>query len=172
MKANKGEKISAHSLCVTAVLSALICILTMIPRIPIPLGYAHLGDAAIFLAVLYIGHREGALAASIGSALADFLGGFLIWILPTLLIKYGMAEIVWHVAGNQSKLLSVRVFAGMLLSALWMVAGYTLAGAVLYGGLAIGLTSTPGLALEGGINLLAAYAAGLVFGRLGVFSHH
>lgn len=162
--------ISAHSICLTAVLAALICILTMVPRIPIPLGYAHLGDAAIFLLVLYAGRRESALAASIGSALADFLGGFPIWILPTLLIKYVMVEIVWHAAGEKPRLMSFRVLAGMLLSAVWMVVGYTLSGALLYGGLATGSTMVPGLVLEGIVNLVAAYAAGIILERSGLFS--
>lgn len=162
--------LSVHSLCLTAGMAALICILTMVPKIPIPLGYAHLGDAAIFLVVLLTGRREGALAASLGSALADFLGGFPIWVLPTLMIKYGMAEILWHTAGGHKKGLSWRAAGGMVLSAAWMVLGYTLAGAVLYGGLAVGLTSTPGLLLEGGVNILAALAAGMVLQRSGFFS--
>ena len=36
-----------RTICVTAVLAALIFVLTYVPKIPIPLGYAHLGDAAI-----------------------------------------------------------------------------------------------------------------------------
>ena len=162
--------VSVRTLCRTAVMAALICILTMVPRIPIPLGYAHLGDAAIFLVVLFAGRKEGAMAASIGSAFADLLGGFPIWIVPTLLIKFGMAEILWRIAGEQTKLFTLKTFSGMFLSAAWMVLGYTLAGALLYGGLAVGLTSTPGLALEGGVNLLAAYAAGIVLERSGCFN--
>ena len=162
--------VSVRTLCRTAVMAALICILTMVPRIPIPLGYAHLGDAAIFLVVLFVGRKEGAMAASIGSAFADFLGGFPIWVVPTLLIKFGMAEILWRIAGRQTKLFTLKTFSGMFLSAAWMVLGYTLAGALLYGGLAVGLTSTPGLALEGGVNLLAAYAAGIVLERSGCFN--
>lgn len=162
--------LSVRSLCMTAVMTAFICIMTVVPRIPIPLGYAHLGDAAIFLAVLYTGRREGALAASIGSALADFLGGFPIWILPTLIIKYIMAEIVWNASGRQGQgtLLSVRTFVGFCLSALWMVFGYTAAGAVLYGGIEAGLTSTPGLLLEGVVNILAAFAAVGLISRTGL----
>ena len=47
--------------------------MTFVPRIPIPLGYAHLGDAVIFLSFLYFNRREAALAAAIGSCLSDFL---------------------------------------------------------------------------------------------------
>lgn len=168
----QSSAISVRSLCLTAVMAAFICIMTLVPRIPIPLGYAHLGDAALFLAVLYVGRREGAVAASIGSAFADFLGGFSIWIIPTLFIKYIMAELLWKFARPDErswKLFSARTLLGFVLSGLWMAAAYTSAGAALYGGIEAGLTSTPGLLLEAGINIVAAYGAAVVLDRTGLF---
>ena len=82
--------VSTKTLCLTAVLAAFVFIMTFVPKIPIPLGYAHLGDAVIYLLVLFISRREACLAAAIGSAFADLMGGFPIWILPTLIIKWVM----------------------------------------------------------------------------------
>lgn len=172
VQGNQQSAISTRSLCQAAVMAAFICIMTLVPKIPIPLGYAHLGDAAIFLMVLYVGRREGAIAASIGSAFADFLGGFSIWIVPTLLIKYIMAEILWRFARPDMEkwgLFSGRTFSGLLLSSLWMAFSYTLAGALLYGGIEAGLTSTPGLLLEGGLNMAVAYGAGRALERTSFF---
>ena len=87
------KNFTTKELCFTAILTAVIFVMTFVPKIPIPLGYAHLGDAAIFLAVVIAGGRQGAIAAAIGSALADFIGGFPIWVVPTLVIKYVMAYI-------------------------------------------------------------------------------
>ena len=157
----------ARTLCFAAVAAVLTFIMTVFPKVPIPLGYAHLGDAVIFLAALYMGRREAGLAAAIGSALADLLGGFPIWIIPTLIIKYVMVEIVSRSAGDNWKLLSLPVLVGFVLSSLWMAAAYTLAGAAIYGSLAAGLTSTPGLLLEGLINTVAAFAAGAVLVKAG-----
>ena len=64
---------TTKSICLSAVLAAIVFIMTFVPRIPIPLGYAHLGDAVIFLSFLYFNRREAALAAAIGSCLSDFL---------------------------------------------------------------------------------------------------
>lgn len=166
---DKKVPISARKLCITAVMAALVFIMTIVPRIPIPLGYAHLGDAVIFLVVLYIGRREGALAASIGSAFADFIGGFPIWIIPTIIIKYIMAEILGRVACHSDgkyRLFSVRTMLGLVLSSIWMAFGYTIAGAILYGSIAVGLTSAPGLLLEGAINILAAYGVGSFLNKI------
>ena len=52
-----------------------------------------------------------------------------------------------------------RTALGFFLSAVWLVVGYTLAGAVLYGSLEAGLTSTPGL-IAGRMNMAAAFGVG------------
>ena len=165
--------ISTRSICLTAVMTALVFIMTAVPRIPIPLGYAHLGDAMIFLVVLYGGYKEGALAASVGSALADLIGGFPIWIVPTLIIKYVMAVIIWKMLQDKTAhyhIFSKVVLAALVWSDLWMVLGYTLSGAILYGGLTVGLTATPGLAVKGLLNLFVAIGGALILERSGGFS--
>ena len=78
-------------LCLTAVMAAITCIATMVIQIPIPLGYAHLGDAFILLTVLFIGRKSGIWAGGIGSALADLLTGYAYWAIPTFIIKSLMA---------------------------------------------------------------------------------
>ncbi len=153
----KQKTFTPHELCITAVMTAVVFLATFIPRIPIPLGYAHLGDAAIFLIVLSLGRREALLAACLGSALSDLLGGFPLWILPTLLIKFIMADIVWRVARTGSITPDRRrMITAFLLASAWMVIGYTVFGALLYDSLAAGLASAPGLIMEGLLNSLAA----------------
>jgi uncharacterized membrane protein len=163
--------LTTRSICKTAVMTALICLMTVVPRIPIPLGYAHLGDAVIFLVVLYVGYKEGAIAASLGSAMADLIGGFPIWVIPTVIIKYGMVVIIWEILRRNSghgKILSPWMLLSVLLSALWMVLGYTIGGAILYGGIDVGLTATPGLIFEGLFNGIIAVGAGIVLEKAGL----
>lgn len=148
-------KFTVKEICLTALFTALVFVMTFVPKIPIPLGYAHLGNAAVFLGVVLIGRRSGAIAGSIGSALADLIGGFAIWIIPTLIIKYVMAMIFAYIGGQlktSSFTLSRRSITGLTLACLWMVVSYTLAGAFLYDSLAAGLASAPGLAMEGLLN--------------------
>ena len=86
---------STREIVFTGLMTALVFIATFVPHIPIPLGYAHLGDAVIFLLALLVPRRPAIIAACLGSALADLLGGFALWAVPTIVIKYGMAEIVY-----------------------------------------------------------------------------
>ena len=131
----------------TAMMSAFVFIATFVPKIPIPLGYAHLGDAAIFLIVIYCGRRVGITSGIIGSALADLLSGFPIWIVPTIFIKAAMAETFY-------RLHEKNFIIALILACLVMTAGYTVFGAALYDSWSAGLASTPGLLAESVINAI------------------
>lgn len=80
----------------TGIMTALVFIATFVIKIPIPAtdGYIHLGDCMIFLAALLLGWKYGAFAAGIGSMLADLIGGYPHWAIPTLIIKALMAILV------------------------------------------------------------------------------
>ena len=152
---------TAREISLTAAMTAVVFLLTFVPKIPIPLGYAHLGDAAIFVMVCLAGRREALVAACAGSILADFMGGFPLWIGPTLIIKWAMAETFLHVSdmSNEDFIKSPRTLLALVLACLVMAAGYTAFGAVLYDSLAAGLASAPGLLAEGAVNILAFYGA-------------
>ena len=148
---------TTQELVFTALMTALVFVATYLPHIPIPLGYAHLGDAVIFLLALLAPRRAALLAACIGSALADLLGGFALWVIPTLVIKFVMAEIVYRMARSGGQIGGrAHVISALLASSIWMAAAYTLAGAVLYASLPAALASSPGLLMEGLVNSLLA----------------
>lgn len=82
------------SLLVTsAMLAALTCIATMIIKVPTigTNGYVNIGDTIVLISMWLIGNPYGALAAGIGSALADLLSGYGSYVPGTLVIKFTMA---------------------------------------------------------------------------------
>lgn len=149
---------TTQELVFTALMTALVFVATYLPHIPIPLGYAHLGDAVIFLLAFLAPRRTTLFAACIGSALADLLGGFVLWIVPTLVIKFVMAEIVCRI-GRRGNEIAPRsgIIVALFLASLWMAAAYTLAGAVLYASLPAALASAPGLLMEGAVNSIITF---------------
>lgn len=149
---------TTQELVFTALMTALVFVATYLPHIPIPLGYAHLGDAVIFLLAFLAPRRTALFAACIGSALADLLGGFVLWIVPTLVIKFVMAEIVCRI-GRRGNEIAPRssIIVALFLASLWMAAAYTLAGAVLYASLPAALASAPGLLMEGAVNSIITF---------------
>ena len=73
----------------TAMFAALTLLATSVLKIQTPtFGYIHLGDAFVLLAGFFLGPVYGGLAAGIGSALSDLLGGYVLWVPGTFAIKY------------------------------------------------------------------------------------
>ena len=156
-------RLSTKELTLTAVMSTFVFIATFVPKIPIPLGYAHLGDAAIFIILVMFGRKVGIMSGCFGSMLADLIGGFPIWIGPTLIIKWLMAETFVKIAkldDGDFNYHSLRSITALLAAGTVMAAGYTLTGVFLYDSLAAGLTSAPGLLIEGLVNAVAAIFVG------------
>ena len=156
------QKFSIQQMCITALFMALVCVATMVIQISIPLGYAHLGDCMILFTAYMFGPVVGALASGIGSALADIFTGFAIWAVATLIIKTIMPLIAWAffrkskemptLLASTEKVLSVKVIAGSIVTLLFMVICYVIAGAILYGSVAMGIASAPGLLIKAVVN--------------------
>lgn len=85
---------STKDLTKMAMMAAITFIGVFAVKIPSPHGYSHMGDCMIFLSVLILGTRKGALAGGIGAALSDLLSGYAHWVLPTFFIKYCMAMVM------------------------------------------------------------------------------
>ena len=80
------------------VLSAMFAALTMSVKVPsLTKGYVNIGDSIVLLSAWLIGGAYGALAAGIGSAMADLLSGYSHYVPGTLVIKFLMALFAWLV---------------------------------------------------------------------------
>ena len=83
------RSLSIRDVVMAAAFAALTLLATFILKIPTPtFGYVHIGDTFVILAGVILGPALGALAAGIGSALADLLGGFAAWAPGTFVIKF------------------------------------------------------------------------------------
>lgn len=140
---------NTNSLVLTSLIICIILIGTILFRIPIPMtqGYVHLGDAMIYMGVFILGKRHGALAAGLGSALADILGGFAAWAPWSFVIKAMMAYtsgwlIVFCLRHNKG---SGRLIfaAGMAAGGIIMASGYFVAEYLMYGNLFAALLGIP-----------------------------
>ncbi|MDR2770925.1 MAG: ECF transporter S component [Clostridiales Family XIII bacterium] len=129
---------NTEKLILTGLLTALIAVTTGVIAIPVPFtnGYVHPGDSMIFMAVLILGRRRGALAAGLGSAIADSLLGYFIWAPFTLVIKAGMAFVAGSIiekciekcAEKRRNLVASCAFV----VALWFAFNAAVGGIVLY----------------------------------------
>lgn len=104
----------------TALMTAFVFITTSAIKIPVPFtnGYIHAGDTTIFLSGILLGPLYGAIAAGVGSALADLLGGYVHWVIPTLIIKASMGMLIGYFSSESRN--QKNVLFGTL--GVWLVA--------------------------------------------------
>jgi uncharacterized membrane protein len=146
----------AQSIALHAILAAVVCVATLIIRIPVPAtsGYINLGDSAVLLFAILLGSTTGGIVGGMGSAMADILGGYPNWALLTLLIK-GLEGFVAGKLGFRKsfKVRIVAVIAGGVL----MVLGYFLAGSAIYG-MPAAMTEIPGNLFQAGSGIVVSVA--------------
>ena len=127
-----NTKHASHPLhiVIAAMFAAMIAVMTAFVQIKTPTGgYVHLGDGAIFLSVLLLGPL-GIPAAAVGSGLADILGGYLVYALPTMIIK---ALVAFIALKGWKEGAWVRAAIAFILAEIAMVAGYFAFESVMYG---------------------------------------
>lgn len=131
MKNNVTKKIVTAS-----ILAALVCVATMIIKIPSPFkGYINLGDGIVLISGWLLSPAYGFLAAGIGSGLADILSGYALYAPVTFIVKGVMALVAYWGFSLLHKKLGTqfsRIISGVL-SEICMVLGYFVFEAILYG---------------------------------------
>ncbi|MBQ3180367.1 MAG: ECF transporter S component [Firmicutes bacterium] len=116
-------------LTVGGLMAALIAVATGYLKIPTAIGYFHLGDGFIFMAAALLG-PYGALAAAIGSALADLLASYFIYAPVTFVIK-GLMGLIAAFCLNKQSSLPTQIIV-MVLAEVLMVLGYFLFECLIY----------------------------------------
>jgi uncharacterized membrane protein len=153
-------QIKIRRIVTAALMAALVCVATLIIRIPSPMkGYINLGDGIVLLAGWMLLPQYGFFAAAVGSALADVFAGYVLYAPATFFIKGIMALVAFalaHPMQNAKKRIVFQLLGGVL-AELVMVFGYFVFEGVLYG---FGASA---------LNLVANFvqaAAGLIVGIL------
>ena len=142
---------------ISALFAALICVATMVIKIPTPLnGYINLGDCVILVASFTLPCGYGFLAAGIGSALADILSGYTAYAPATFVIKGLMVLVVYLVTKllkfNKPSL--IKIISGALAEFI-MVLGYYIFEGFMYG-FSASLVNIPMNAVQGVAGLVLA----------------
>ena len=145
------------ALVYTSLCIAIVTLSTMIIRIPSPKnGYINFGDIMIFATAALIGKRTGFIAGGVGSALADILGGYIIYAPGTFIIKgiEGLifALIVKKDSDDNINILSASIAA--LAASLWMVFGYFIYEYFIFG-IGIALPDVPANLIQGIVSAAA-----------------
>lgn len=160
MKLKKLKKLVS-----AALFTAIICVATYIVQIPMPAtgGYVNLGDCFVLTAGIMLGAGYGALAAGLGSALADMIAGYMQYAPATFVIKALMAVAVCLIYNGLKKAFRGKYnIISKIISAVAaetiMVAGYFGYEAVILGYGLGAAASIIGNAIQGAVGAVAAIA--------------
>lgn len=154
-------KTTTQKIVISSLFAALICVATMLIKIPSPLkGYLNLGDGIVLLASWILPFPYGVLSAGLGSALADILSGYVAYAPATFVIKALMAVVAYSfykLLTKKAKSTVSRVFSGTL-AEIVMILGYFLFEGIIYG-FAPSLVNIPANAVQG----IAGVVIGVLF---------
>ncbi len=119
---------SIRNMVTAAVFASLILVLTAFVHIPTHQGYVHIGDGLIYLAAAVLPAPYAIAASAIGAGLSDYISGYAVYVLPTVIIK-SLTAAIFSSKGN--KILTRRNLIVLIPAALICVGGYYAAGAAI-----------------------------------------
>ncbi len=129
-------KSKTQKIVFSALLASLVCVATMIIKIPSPLkGYLNLGDCVVLLCGWTLPPMYAFLAAGIGSALADLFAGYVVYAPVTFVIKGIMALIAFYGIKllNRKLGIAVSTIISAIVAETVMVLGYYVFEGFMYG---------------------------------------
>ncbi len=123
-----NQKKTLYTIILTSIFTAIITVLTFAIKIPSHNGYVHIGDSVIYIASCILPAPFALFSAAIGGMLADTLGGFIIYMIPTFIIK-ALLSVFFNNKGD--KILTKRNIIALIPATLVTVFGYFVAEAML-----------------------------------------
>lgn len=148
-------KTTTKKIVITSLLAALICVATMIIKIPSPLnGYINLGDSIVLLSAWLLPPGYGFLAGGIGSALADVFSGYTVYAPATFIIKGLLSLTAYYIyilLSKKIKDLPSRILSGIV-AEIVMILGYYVFEGFMYG-FSPSLVNIPPNAIQGTVGV-------------------
>lgn len=129
------NKLSTRELVLMGLMIALVWLAGSVIKIPSVGGFVHIGDCMVFLCVVVLGKKKGAVASALGMMLVDVLGGYYLWAPFTFVIKGAMAYIAGSILERMEQKYnkSVSYVVSFLISGIFMVVAYFGAGIIMAG---------------------------------------
>ena len=135
----KNQKIRLMSF--TAILTALVYVVTAYLHIPTYNGYVHIGDGFIYLAACLLPWPYAIFVGGGGALLADCLTGYAIWAPGSVVIK---AVTVLFFSSKGTKIITTRNSLALLPAAVVCAGGYYLYEILITGSFIASLEGIPG----------------------------
>lgn len=131
---SKSKSLNTSETVLMGLMIALVYLAGSIIKIPSVGGFVQMGDCMVFLSVIILGKKKGALSSALGMFLVDALGGYYIWAPFTFIIKGAMAYIAGTLLEKISQSMVINKYAiSFVVSGIFMVIAYFFAGVIISG---------------------------------------
>ena len=127
-----SKSLNTREMVLMGLMIALVYLAGSIIKIPSVGGFVHIGDCMVFLSVIVLGKKKGAVSSALGMFLVDVLGGYYFWAPFTLIIKGAMAYIAGLILERMVESKKAYIIA-FLISGVFMVIAYFFAGIIVAG---------------------------------------
>lgn len=156
MSTKKFEDRDAINIALTAVLTAVVVVFTLLVRVPTPIkGYISLCDVIITTAAYLFAPYVAALSGGLGTAIADIIGGYAQWAPFSFLIHGLQGLLIAYIAqkGVTNSISISKIIISGVVGIVVMSGGYYLAGALFYG-FEAALVEVPLNVLQSGVGVI------------------
>lgn len=120
----KRQSKKMYLLVLSSVFMAVVTVMTFYIKIPSHNGYIHLGDSIIYLAACILPTPYAVISAAVGGMLADAFGGYMIYMIPTLIIK-GLLSLSF--SSESDRILTKRNAVALVIATAITIVGYYIA---------------------------------------------
>ena len=157
------KKKNTRLLCMAAIFTALVFVVTAYLHIPTNNGYIHVGDGLIYLAACILPWPYAMAVGAGGALLADCLSGFAIWAPGSVIIKALTALLF---TDKSKKIMSVRNQLVMLPAAVICSGGYYWYESALYGNWIAPLAGIPASLTQSITSSVLFVVMGITFDKI------
>jgi len=159
--------VSIRTLTKMAMMATITFVGIYAVKVPVPNGYVHIGDCMVFLSVLLLGMKRGALAGAIGAAMSDLLAGYMHWVFPTFIIKYIMAVILGLFVEKWMPKARWNWLIGAIAGGIAQIILYFVADTVMFG-MAMGIVDIPGNVIQTVAGIILTGVMVVLFNKSGI----
>lgn len=126
------QDLQIRQIVLAGVMIALVAVFTLAVRVPFPItqGYFNFSDVGVFLAGFAFGPWVGLLAGGVGTALADVVGGYVIYA-PLTLVAHGLEGLIAGAVARKRQGI-LPMILGWVLGAAAMVGVYFIGEAFIF----------------------------------------
>ena len=158
------------NLIMSAVLTAIVCIATMVVKIPLAFGYGNLGDCFVLLSAFLLPMPYCLFPAAIGSCLADIFSGYGVYAPATFIIKGLMALCAYFIFKALKRIKPIWAYLlSALVAEIIMVLGYLVFETFLYG-FTVAIVNVPFNSLQGLVGIITAVVSANILKKIKFFN--